>query len=88
MLVGLLLQAAGLAGVAILARQHAPLLELAPLLTASGSGTAMVFPTVANEVMASASSIAAAFAPTSRTTGGRALDQPDVWPVCRTHRVV
>jgi EmrB/QacA subfamily drug resistance transporter len=55
MLAGLLMQTAGLAGVAILARKHVAFLELAPLLVIAGSGTAMVFPTVANEVMASVS---------------------------------
>lgn len=53
MLAGLLMQTAGLAGVAILARPDVAFLELAPLLFIAGSGTAMVFPTVANEVMAS-----------------------------------
>jgi EmrB/QacA subfamily drug resistance transporter len=50
---GLVMQAAGLACVAIVARRDASFLEVAPLLTFSGVGTAMVFPTVANEVMAS-----------------------------------
>jgi len=53
MLTGLLIQTAGLAGLAIIARRDAPFLAMAPLLTISGAGTAMVFPTVANEVMAS-----------------------------------
>ena len=53
MVVGLIMQAAGLACVAIVARRDASFFEVAPLLTLSGIGTAMVFPTVANEVMAS-----------------------------------
>jgi EmrB/QacA subfamily drug resistance transporter len=53
MLAGLLMQTAGLAGLAIIARRHAPFLEMAPLLLVAGAGTATVFPTVANEVMAS-----------------------------------
>jgi predicted MFS family arabinose efflux permease len=53
MLAGLVLQTAGLACLAIIARRQAPFLELAPLLTLAGIGTSMVFPTVANEVMAS-----------------------------------
>src|SRR6185312_8865969 len=53
MIAGLLMMTGGLAGVAILARQGTAFLELAPLLTISGSGTAMVFPAVANEVMGS-----------------------------------
>jgi EmrB/QacA subfamily drug resistance transporter len=53
MLAGLLMQTAGLACLAIIARRHTPFLEMAPLLLIAGAGTAMVFPTVANEVMAS-----------------------------------
>jgi len=53
MLIGLLMQTAGLACLAIISRRHTAFLEMAPLLTIAGSGTAMVFPTVANEVMAS-----------------------------------
>jgi EmrB/QacA subfamily drug resistance transporter len=53
MLIGLLLQAAGFACLAIVAHRHTAFLEMAPLLTLSSVGTAMVFPTVANEVMAS-----------------------------------
>ena len=53
MLVGLVLQTAGLACLAIIARRQASFLELGPLLTLAGVGTSMVFPTVANEVMAS-----------------------------------
>jgi EmrB/QacA subfamily drug resistance transporter len=52
MLAGLVMQTAGLAGIAVIARQHAPFGEIAPLLTLAGAGTSMVFPTVANEVMA------------------------------------
>ena len=43
----------GLACLAVIARRHTPFLEMAPLLTVAGTGTAMVFPTVANQVMAS-----------------------------------
>jgi EmrB/QacA subfamily drug resistance transporter len=53
MLAGLVMQTAGLACIAIIARRHVPFLEIAPLLTIAGVGTSMVFPTVANEVMAS-----------------------------------
>lgn len=53
MIAGMLMQTAGLACLAIVAARHAAFLELAPLLTIAGAGTAMVFPTVANEVMAS-----------------------------------
>lgn len=53
MLAGLVMQTAGLACLAIVARRQAPFLELGPLLTLAGVGTSMVFPTVANEVMAS-----------------------------------
>jgi EmrB/QacA subfamily drug resistance transporter len=53
MLAGLVLQAAGLAGLALIARPATSFLEMAPLLFLSGAGTAMVFPTVAGEVMAS-----------------------------------
>lgn len=53
MLAGLLMQTAALACLAVIARRHAPFLEMAPLLTVAGAGTAMVFPTVANQVMAS-----------------------------------
>jgi EmrB/QacA subfamily drug resistance transporter len=53
MLIGLTLQTAGLAALAILARRDVPFLAIAPLLTLAGAGTSMVFPTVANEVMAS-----------------------------------
>jgi EmrB/QacA subfamily drug resistance transporter len=56
MLAGLLMQTAGLAGLAIIARRHTPFLEMAPLLLIAGAGTATVFPTVANEVMSSVSS--------------------------------
>lgn len=53
MLAGLVMQTTGLACLAIIARAHTPFLEMAPLLLIAGAGTAMVFPTVANEVMAS-----------------------------------
>ena len=53
MVTGLLMQTAGLAAIAIVARRDASFVELAPLLTMAGVGTSMVFPTVANEVMAS-----------------------------------
>ncbi len=53
MLAGLLMQTAGLACLAVIARRLTPFLEMAPLLLIAGAGTAMVFPTVANEVMAS-----------------------------------
>jgi EmrB/QacA subfamily drug resistance transporter len=52
-LTGLLMQTAGLAGLAIIASRQTPFLEMAPLLTIAGVGTSMVFPTVANQVMAS-----------------------------------
>ena len=53
MIAGMLMQTAGLGSMAIIAARHAAFLEMAPLLTIAGAGTAMVFPTVANEVMAS-----------------------------------
>jgi EmrB/QacA subfamily drug resistance transporter len=53
MIAGMLMQTAGLGCLAIIAARHAPFLAMAPLLTIAGAGTAMVFPTVANEVMAS-----------------------------------
>jgi EmrB/QacA subfamily drug resistance transporter len=53
MLAGLLMQTAGLACVAIIARGQTPFWEMAPLLAIAGSGTAMVFPAVASVVMAS-----------------------------------
>jgi hypothetical protein len=52
MLAGLALQTAGLGCLAILASRDVPFAEIAPLLTIAGAGTSMVFPTVANEVMA------------------------------------
>jgi EmrB/QacA subfamily drug resistance transporter len=53
MLAGMLMQTVGLGCLAIIAARHAAFLEMAPLLTVAGAGTAMVFPTVAGEVMAS-----------------------------------
>jgi len=53
MLAGLILQTAGLACLALLAHQHTGFLALAPLLALSGIGSAMVFSTVAGEVMTS-----------------------------------
>jgi EmrB/QacA subfamily drug resistance transporter len=53
MITGLLMQTAGLACLAITASEHTPFVEMAPLLIIAGAGTATVFPTVANEVMAS-----------------------------------
>ena len=50
---GLFMQTAGLACVAVIARSDTPFWEIAPLLTIAGCGTAMVFPTVAAEVMSS-----------------------------------
>jgi MFS family permease len=50
---GLAMQTIGLGGVALLADPEAPFLALAPLLVVAGSGTALAFTTVANEVMAS-----------------------------------
>ena len=55
MIAGMLMQTAGLGCLAIVAARHAAFLEMAPLLTVAGAGTAMVFPTVANEVMGSVS---------------------------------
>jgi MFS family permease len=52
---GLAMQTVGLGAVAILARPDAAFLELAPFLVIAGSGTALAFTTVANEVMASVS---------------------------------
>jgi len=54
MVAGLVMQATGLAGIAIVARQDVPFAEMAPLLAIAGIGTSLVFPTVANEVMGSA----------------------------------
>ena len=53
MVAGLAMQTAGLGCLAILASRGIPFPEIAPLLTIAGVGTALVFPTVANEVMAS-----------------------------------
>jgi EmrB/QacA subfamily drug resistance transporter len=53
MLAGLVMQTAGLGCLALLATRDVPFPEIAPLLTIAGAGTSMVFPTVANEVMAS-----------------------------------
>jgi len=53
MLAGLLMQTAGFAALALITDRHTPFTDLAPLLLVAGSGTAMVFPTVADEVMAS-----------------------------------
>jgi EmrB/QacA subfamily drug resistance transporter len=48
---GLVLNAAGLVGIALVTRVHTGYLELAPLLALSGIGIAMVFPTVTAEAM-------------------------------------
>jgi MFS family permease len=53
MLAGLTLQAVGLGCLALLADEHTLYLELVPMLALSGIGTAMVFSTVAGEVMTS-----------------------------------
>jgi EmrB/QacA subfamily drug resistance transporter len=53
MTVGLLMQAAGLAWVAGVARPHIGFGGLVAALLIAGTGTSLVFPTVANEVMAS-----------------------------------
>jgi EmrB/QacA subfamily drug resistance transporter len=53
LLAGLVLQTAGLAVLALIARRDTAFAEIAPLLFISGVGTSMVFPTVASEVMAS-----------------------------------
>lgn len=53
MVTGLLLQAAGLAGVALLARPHAGFGPLSAALVLAGSGTSMVFPAIASEVVTS-----------------------------------
>jgi len=53
MVTGLLMQAAGLACVAVLARQHAGFGELCLPLILAGSGTSLVFPAIANEVVTS-----------------------------------
>jgi EmrB/QacA subfamily drug resistance transporter len=53
MLAGLTLQALGLGGLALIADQHTPYLELVPMLALSGIGSSMVFSTVAGEVMTS-----------------------------------
>jgi EmrB/QacA subfamily drug resistance transporter len=50
---GLLMQTLGLGAVALLARPDTAFLELAPFLVVAGSGTALAFTTVANEVMSS-----------------------------------
>ncbi len=57
MIAGMLMQTAGLGCLAIIATRRAAFLEMAPLLTIAGAGTAMVFPTVANEVMGSVAPI-------------------------------
>jgi EmrB/QacA subfamily drug resistance transporter len=54
MLTGLLLQAAGLAAVAVLAARQAGFGQLAIALVAAGSGTSLVFPAIATEVVSSA----------------------------------
>jgi EmrB/QacA subfamily drug resistance transporter len=53
MIAGMVMQTIGLACLAVIAGRHAAFLEMAPLLTVAGAGTAMVFPTVAGEVMQS-----------------------------------
>jgi EmrB/QacA subfamily drug resistance transporter len=53
MLVGLILQTAGFAGLALLAHRHTGYLEIAPWLAIGGIGAPMVFATVAGEVMGS-----------------------------------
>src|SRR5262249_3469862 len=53
MLLGLTLQAVGLAWVALIAKPEMGYLELGVALTVAGVGTSMCFPTVANAVMGS-----------------------------------
>jgi EmrB/QacA subfamily drug resistance transporter len=53
MVTGLLMQAAGLACVAVLARPHASFAELCLPLILAGSGTSLVFPAIASEVVTS-----------------------------------
>jgi EmrB/QacA subfamily drug resistance transporter len=53
MVTGVLMQAAGLACVAALARQHAGFGELCLPLILAGSGTSLVFPAIASEVVTS-----------------------------------
>jgi EmrB/QacA subfamily drug resistance transporter len=53
MVTGLLMQAAGLACVAALARPHASFAELCLPLLLAGSGTSLVFPAIASEVVTS-----------------------------------
>lgn len=53
MMAGLLLQAIGLGWVALIASQHDAFAELCPPLVIAGLGAALVFPTVAGEVVSS-----------------------------------
>ncbi|HTR75016.1 MAG TPA: MFS transporter [Solirubrobacterales bacterium] len=53
-LAGLLMQAIGLGAIASIAGVDTSFLALAPFLLIAGSGTALVFPTVTNEVMGAA----------------------------------
>ena len=53
MVTGLLLQAAGLAWVAVLARPHVSFADLCLPLILAGSGTSLVFPAIAGEVVGS-----------------------------------
>jgi hypothetical protein len=53
MVIGLLMQALGLACVVVIAHQHVGFAELSVPLVVAGTGTSLVFPTAANEVVAS-----------------------------------
>ena len=53
MAVGMLMQAVGLAWVAVIAKADVSFIPLGVALTVAGVGTSLVFPTVANEVIAS-----------------------------------
>jgi hypothetical protein len=53
MALGMVCQGVGLAWVAAIAEPNIGFAELAPALTVAGIGTSLVFPTIANEVVAS-----------------------------------
>jgi hypothetical protein len=85
-LIGLAMQTGSFVGLAIIAHRHTAFLALVPVLAINGSGTAMVFPTVANEVMASVAPEQIGIA--SGTNNARASSEACLasrcWPRCST----
>lgn len=82
MVVGLLLQAVGLAWVAAVAQPHIGFAELGVALAVSGIGTSLVFPTVANEVLSAAPPMRPAWppAPTARCANSAVSSAWPSWP--------